>query len=179
MGTFRTFEEFEQVVRNILADRLREECPDAPLNVFHNRKYKGQSGHEHQIDVSAELTLAGCQILILVECKNYKAAIGIDDLLEFAARLRDIGAHKGIVVTTVGYQEGAKKIAEANGIALVLESPGLGFVGGCHAGAAAARWITWSNCPGGTGRPADATGDCASGSKDIEAKRQGCGHVVS
>jgi hypothetical protein len=89
MASSGGFEEFEQVVRKILADRLKEECPDAPLNVFHNRKYRGQSGHEHQIDVSAELTLAGCQILILVECKKYTVAIGIDDLLEFASRRRE------------------------------------------------------------------------------------------
>jgi hypothetical protein len=67
------------------------EYPSAHLDVHHNRKYRGQSGHEHQIDVSAELTIVGCRLLILVECKRYRDAMGNDDLLTFAGRLRDIG----------------------------------------------------------------------------------------
>jgi formylglycine-generating enzyme required for sulfatase activity len=47
---------------------------------------------------------------------------GIEDVLTFAGRIRDIPAHKGMIVTTVGFQQGAVKMAKANGIALVLVS---------------------------------------------------------
>jgi hypothetical protein len=45
--------------------------------------------------------------------------VSIDDVLVLAKRLDDIGANKGIIVSTIGFQEGARKIAEASGISLV------------------------------------------------------------
>jgi hypothetical protein len=69
----REFEEYERLVQKILEEKIREEYPSTVIKVFHNRKYRGQSGQEHQIDVSAELTLAGCRVLILAECKKYRA----------------------------------------------------------------------------------------------------------
>ncbi len=114
--------QYEHMVRRILEQRIQEECADAALNVFHNRAYRGQSGHAHEIDVSAELVVGGCRLTILIECKQYRQRVATDDVLNFVGRVRDIGAHKGIIVTTVGFQEGAKKIAEAAGIALVFDS---------------------------------------------------------
>lgn len=110
---------YEVLVRELLEARLRDDCPDAQLRVFHDKRYRGKSGHEHQIDVAAELELAEVRILILVECKHYSRKVGIDDVMELATRIEDIGAHKGIIVTTVGFQEGAVRIAKAKGIALV------------------------------------------------------------
>ena len=91
--------------------------------VHSSRHYRGRSGHNHQIDVSVDLTVASFRILILFECKHYKRTVSVEDLLAFAQRLSDIGAHKGVVVSTVGFQEGAKKVAEAHGIALVTTVP--------------------------------------------------------
>jgi hypothetical protein len=39
---------------------------------------------------------------------------------EFHSKLDDIGAHKGIMFTTVGYEAGAKKVAKGRGIALFI-----------------------------------------------------------
>jgi hypothetical protein len=116
----RDFEEYERLVHKILEEKIREEYPGAAIQVFHNRKYRGQSGQEHQIDVSAELKFAGCRVLILAECKKYRDKVGNEDVLTLLGRIRDIGAGKGMIVTPVGYQEGAKRLAEANGIALAL-----------------------------------------------------------
>jgi len=69
--------------------------------------------------VSAELNLAGVKIIVLVECKNYLRRVGVDEIMEFATRIDDIGAHKGIVVTAKGFERGAFKIAKSKGIALV------------------------------------------------------------
>lgn len=111
---------YELLVREILAARLKDDTRAIDFKVFHGKKYLGKSGHNHQIDVSAELKLAGIKILILVECKLYSKKVGIDDILEFATRMDDIGAHKGIIVTTVGFQKGTAKIAKSKGIALVV-----------------------------------------------------------
>jgi len=92
--------------------------------VYFKKSYIGKrSGHDHEIDVSIELTIAGLHIIILVECKHYTHKVDISDVLEFAQRLDDIGAHKGVMVTTVGYQDGALRVAESHNLALVATVP--------------------------------------------------------
>jgi hypothetical protein len=69
--------------------------------------------------VSAEFKIAGVKILIVIERKQYTRSVGIDDVMVLTSRLDDIGAHKGILVTTMGFQAGAVKMARSRGIALV------------------------------------------------------------
>jgi len=79
----------------------------------------GKSGQHYQIDLSFEFTKTKASFLVLIECKNYNRRVGLSVLLEFAEKIKDIGAHKGIVVTTRGFQKGSFKIALAHGIALM------------------------------------------------------------
>ena len=116
---------YEQLVATICSDIASaffsegQEPGRHSINIYQQKKYLGKSGHHHSIDVSVEFELVGLKFIVLIECKHYKRRVGIDDLLEFAARLDDVGAHKGIVVTPMGFQEGAIKTAQAKGIALV------------------------------------------------------------
>lgn len=74
-----------------------------------------------KVDASFRLKVAGgASILVVVECKHYKNKVSVDDVEEFHSKLDDIGAHKGIMVTTVGFQAGARKAAIGRGIALAL-----------------------------------------------------------
>jgi len=58
--------------------------------------------------------------LALIECKYYSSArVDQNTLAAFAYIIKDTGAYRGIVVTTLGLQEGAKKIAETEGIELI------------------------------------------------------------
>ena len=110
--------QYEMVVKKLLENKLSLwGLPDP--KIYHLKKYRGASGQMYEIDISFEILFGGIQILILVECKCYKKAVGLDDVAEFAYKLRDIGAHKGIIVTTNGFQAGALKIAKREGIALV------------------------------------------------------------
>lgn len=104
------------------------------LKGYHLKKYLGKSGQEHAIDVSFETTLSDLRLLILVECKHYARSVGVEDVLTFAYRLRDVGAHKGIIVTTQGFQEGAVQVARAEGIALLLAKRGVlsSYLGSCY-----------------------------------------------
>lgn len=119
---FKQSKKYEILIRDLLSTKLKKEITRDNFSLFSDKKYKGKSGHEHQIDVSAEIKIAGFLILILVECKLYSRSVGIEDVLEFASRLEDIGAHKGIIISTKGFQDGAKKIAKSKGIALAIVS---------------------------------------------------------
>jgi hypothetical protein len=127
-------EKYERLVRHFLETEASKSVQ--AFEIFGSRHYGGKSGHQHQIDVSMTFSVAGVKVLVLVECKYYSSKVKIDDVLEFATRLDDIGAHKGIVVTTIGYQEGAEKLARSKGIALVVACD-LGWVPTIEAPAAA------------------------------------------
>lgn len=90
------------------------------LGIQHNVLMRGLSGFEHQIDVAYRFRIWRTEMLVIVECKQYQTNVGIDDLLEFRARIDDLRAHKGIFVTTVGYQRGAIEFAKANRISLLV-----------------------------------------------------------
>ncbi len=109
--------EYELFVKHL----VEELSAESGVEVCHQRQYQGRiSGRAIKIDVSFETEVIGSKILVLVECKNYNKAVPVDDVEEFHSKIDDIGAHKGIIVTTVGYQEGAIKTAKGRGIALAL-----------------------------------------------------------
>jgi len=115
-------EEFEKLVERALRERVCSEFPDADPNVFHRKRYRGKSGNEHEIDVAVEFAVAGFDVVLLAECKWYpRRSVGKDELLEFSAVLDDIPcAHKGVVFTTVGFEQGARNHAKAQGIGLAV-----------------------------------------------------------
>jgi hypothetical protein len=89
--------------------------------VHHQRIYTGRiSQRKIKVDVSFNYSVAGAELLFLVECKCYAHKVSVDDIEEFHSKIDDIGAHKGIMMTTVGYQSGAVKTARGRGIALAL-----------------------------------------------------------
>jgi hypothetical protein len=92
------------------------------VEVFHGKVYEGRiTGRKIKVDVSFILRIAGgADLLVLVECKFYSHSVQVDDVEEFHSKLDDIGAQKGILVTTLGYQEGAIKAAGGRRIALAV-----------------------------------------------------------
>jgi hypothetical protein len=91
------------------------------VTVHRQKVYTGRLSHRDiKIDVSFNYSVAGSDLLFLVECKCYNHAVPVDDVEEFHSKIDDIGAHKGIMVTTIGFQDGTIKTAKGRGIALAL-----------------------------------------------------------
>ena len=88
------------------------------LKIQHDISLRGTTGQLHQIDVYWEFMLGGITHKVAVECKDYTSAVTIGRIRDFAAALDDIGGIKGIFLTKVGYQSGAKLFAKGKGIAL-------------------------------------------------------------
>ncbi len=87
--------------------------------VVHNDKIHGRdSGKSRQIDVSIRSQIAGHEILVIVQCKDYKSKVNVDRVGEFHSVIKDVGAHRGVLVTSVGFSDGAKSYAKNNGIDL-------------------------------------------------------------
>lgn len=96
---------------------------------FHNKEIDNYSfthnvqknAHDgcYQIDGEIKLATMGIEIVILVECKRYKGPVKREHIQALHDKIRSIGAHKGIFITTSFFQSGALKYAEEHGIALI------------------------------------------------------------
>ena len=113
----KTSDDYERFVQNVMRELVRDS-----VDVRHQHTYVGKvSGRKIKVDVSFEIILAGgAKILVLVECKHYSHTVEVSDIEEFHSKIDDIGAHKGIMVTTEGYQSGTKAVAKGREIALAL-----------------------------------------------------------
>jgi hypothetical protein len=109
--------EFELHCMEILCGFAEEEkLPN--FKIEHNVKLKADDG-TYQIDVYITHTSVGADMKILAECKQYKKSIGRDRVEVLYSRLHSLGAQKGILLSTAGFQSGAIDFAKAHGIALV------------------------------------------------------------
>jgi hypothetical protein len=84
----------------------------------HNVRMTGRSGAEHQIDVLAEFELPLQAVRIVVEAKAHDHAIDKDILLKLSQIVDDLGADRGVLVTTSHFTPGALKMAEGRNIDL-------------------------------------------------------------
>lgn len=76
------------------------------------------SDGDYEIDVTARFQALGADFVVLVECKNHKRKIEREDVQILQARVLSVGAHKGMLFSTAGFQSGAIKYAQEHGIAL-------------------------------------------------------------
>jgi hypothetical protein len=115
-----TSRDYERFVRQLVEQNLSGIDGLEVVNIQDNAKLTGLSGYVHQIDVAYTFRLWATDFLVIVECKQYSRSVGVDELLEFKSRIDDLRAHKGVFVTTVGFQAGAVEFATANRIALIV-----------------------------------------------------------
>ena len=80
----------------------------------------GKSGVPRQIDVWVTGSVAGCEIRIAIECKFHKHKVDINLIDSFIGMLQDVGAHKGVFITTTGFTAGAEGRAKAADISLKI-----------------------------------------------------------
>lgn len=115
----------------LVAEAIRDLKLAGVNEVYHQREFVGiRSRRTIKIDVSFELKLNAFTILCLVECKWYNHKVDVSEVEEFRTKIDDIGAHKGLMFTTEGYQDGAIKVARAYGISLarLSDSPKSGDI---------------------------------------------------
>jgi len=94
-------------------------------------KLQGKSGDKYQIDVYWEYEIAGNKHRVAIECKNYSSLVPVGKVRDFQGVLIDLNNVNGIMVSSKGFQSGAKKYAEEYGISLKeLRLPGSNDIAG-------------------------------------------------
>jgi hypothetical protein len=115
--TWETYEEVAAYLLNQIADKF------GIVKVEGKQLIKGQkSGTEWEIDAKG----VGSQgdIFLIIECRRYTSSKQNQEKLgALAYRIHDTGAAGGIIVSSLGLQEGAEKIAKAENIHNVILNP--------------------------------------------------------
>lgn len=103
---WKRFEEFVDEVQRYLA-------PDAQVST--DERILGLSGKRRQIDVVVRKTIGQFSLLIVIDCKDWKAAVDIQDVESFIGMVSDVQANKGAMVCNSGFTDGAKAVAKSKG----------------------------------------------------------------
>jgi restriction system protein len=99
---------------------LRKCGPDNELIEAEHLGTMDGAGGEYKIDVLVRLNVfGGAVVVILVECKHQGRPVERDEAMVLEAKLRDVGAHKGMLFSTSGFQKGAIQYATAHGLAMI------------------------------------------------------------
>lgn len=88
------------------------------FQITHNKKIPVNDG-TYQIDVYAEFTALGVKHKTIIECKRQSHPIKREVVVVLAEKVRSLGAQKGILMSTCGFQKGAIQYARQYGIALL------------------------------------------------------------
>lgn len=112
--TAQDFEIF--CMETLKAYGVRENLPN--FTVKHNQKVEAYDG-TYQIDVLAEFTALGTELKVFAECKKRESrSIERDEASDLYTKVKSAGAHKGVLISTTGFQSGTVQFAKAHGIAL-------------------------------------------------------------
>lgn len=110
-----TPKEFEKYSLNLLKEQTQGL---ENLEIQHNVIIQKSDGN-YQIDGKIQFDVMGIRYVTLVECKHYKNAITREKVQVLYDKIRAVGAHKGILISTSSFQSGAIKFAKEHGIALI------------------------------------------------------------
>lgn len=101
--------EYEAEVLAELAHRY----PDAPIK--QNVMLQGRhSGVHRQIDVLIEPSILDSPMRIIVDAKHRTDPIDVQDVETFLSMMSDVGAHRGLIVSSSGYTKAALTRAHAD-----------------------------------------------------------------
>ncbi|MBX5017525.1 MULTISPECIES: restriction endonuclease [Rhizobium] len=82
--------------------------------VLHNVKLDGHSSkRKRQIDVLVRDRIGQYEILIVIECKDYKSPVDVKGVEEFSGLVQDVRAQKGVLVCPRGFTKAAKQRAQS------------------------------------------------------------------
>jgi restriction system protein len=136
--------EFECLVRDWI---IKQSGELTSLEVTHDVKVDAYDS-TYQIDVLAKFqAFAGAEFIVLIECKKYRNAVERELVQVLHDKVRSVGAHKGMLFTTTGFQSGAIKYAKAHGIALVSIIEGAATYETRSAFPVPAQQPAWLNLP--------------------------------
>lgn len=110
---------YELLVQEVFQEILDQKSART-IMVERDVKVKGKTT-THQIDVLWRFSVGGIEYTTVVQAKDWNSKINQAAVLAFRSVLDDIpGQPRGLMVTRLGFQAGALRVARANGIQLYV-----------------------------------------------------------
>lgn len=109
--------EFEVLCLDILNSYAEAESLSG-FSIQHNVHIPTDDG-TYQIDVYASFIAMGVEFKVITECKRYSNPVPREKVVVLSDKVRSLGAHKGIMISTCGFQSGAYEYSKKHGIALL------------------------------------------------------------
>lgn len=106
------WEELEIIVTEV----QKQLAPDAVIQ--HNHRVMGKSGRRRKLDVTISEKISSFPIFIVFDCKHHSTPVRLKDVAAFSVQLEDVGATLGVMVSSSGFDAGAKAIAREKRIIL-------------------------------------------------------------
>ena len=94
-----------------LEQRLERLFRAKGYEVRHNVWLRGRSGAQHQIDVVADYAAPLHRSRVLIEAKSYQSSVDKDRIMKLIQIVADVGADRGIIITTSRFTPDAIKTA--------------------------------------------------------------------
>ena len=101
------WKQYEQEIYDELSSLFPE------VRILRDQKRMGRSGTKRQLDFLVEEYVAGSLLSIVWDGKYFSHKVDVGEVEQFTGLVRDVGAHKGVLVTNVGYTDGALKRAQS------------------------------------------------------------------
>jgi hypothetical protein len=105
-----------ELLEIIVADIQKQLDPNA--DVRHNHIKLGKSGRRRKLDVTITQKVGTSSVFIVFDCKYHKRTVKLKDVAAFSEQLEDVGASLGVMVSTLGFDAGARAVAEKKNILL-------------------------------------------------------------
>ncbi len=109
--------EYERYCTEILKNYAEEENLK-DFSIQHNVVLTSDDG-TYQLDIYATFVALGVAFKVIAECKRYTNPVNREKVVILADKVKSLGAHKGILISTSGFQSGAYEYAKKHGIALI------------------------------------------------------------
>lgn len=120
------WQDLESHVQDVYQQLL--DIQDSKTMVARDVQISGREGSSYQIDVYYEFEMAGIRHRVAVECKNRSRPLERDSVLAFHAKIHECSLSHGVIVSSGGFQKGAREFAERNNVTLMdySELPSIG-----------------------------------------------------
>lgn len=119
--TERTWQNYEEVATYLLSEIAHE----LGLERVEGKQLRRGKRTETDWEIDAVGFCSGSESIVLIECKQFpKKKVSKGIIADLAYRIIDTGAESGIIVSPLGLQEGAARVAAAEGIISIQLSAG-------------------------------------------------------
>lgn len=112
-------QEFEKYVARYLRHMARIDGWNRHVFEVRHREIVGHAEDRFEMDVTVRFRTLGVDFLLLIECKHLARKVEREAVLVLNDKKEAVGAQKGVIFSTSGFQSGAIRYAGKRGIALI------------------------------------------------------------